>query len=183
MARRLVAAFGGRANITNLDACITRLRVGVADISKVDQPAFRAMGAAGVMVVGNGLQVVFGPSSENYKTDMDEFLKGGGDAAPSLATPASAPAAPAAPASAAPAVPALPAGAAEALRAALGGSANLRSVAVVSGTRLAIEIADPARMDGSALRAQGVRAILELKPGSYQLVVGSLASSYASALS
>lgn len=189
MARRLVAAFGGRANITNLDACITRLRVGVSDMTKVDQPAFRAMGAAGVMVVGNGLQVVFGPSSENYKTDMDEFLKGGGDAAPSragggTAAPAPAPAsspAPAAAVAAAPA-PALPAGAAEALRAALGGSANLRSVAVVSGTRLAIEIADPARMDDAALRAQGVRAILELKPGTYQLVVGALAEAYAAAL-
>ncbi|MBP0650433.1 PTS transporter subunit EIIB, partial [Mycobacterium tuberculosis] len=56
MAKRLVTAFGGRENITNLDACITRLRVGVADVAKVDQPAFKAMGAAGVMVVGQGLQ-------------------------------------------------------------------------------------------------------------------------------
>jgi glucose PTS system EIICB or EIICBA component len=56
LARRLVAAFGGKANITNLDACITRLRVGVVDMSKVDQAAFKSMGAAGVMVVGKGLQ-------------------------------------------------------------------------------------------------------------------------------
>ncbi|PCO16570.1 hypothetical protein CQA18_26930, partial [Enterobacter hormaechei] len=32
----MVAAFGGKENITNLDACITRLRVSVADVSKVD---------------------------------------------------------------------------------------------------------------------------------------------------
>ncbi|VFS51789.1 glucose PTS transporter subunit EIIB [Budvicia aquatica] len=37
MAADLVAAFGGKENITNLDACITRLRVGVADVSQVDQ--------------------------------------------------------------------------------------------------------------------------------------------------
>ena len=39
MAPALVAAFGGKENITNLDACITRLRVSVADVAKVDQPS------------------------------------------------------------------------------------------------------------------------------------------------
>ncbi len=39
MAPALVAAFGGKENITNLDACITRLRVSVADVAKVDQLA------------------------------------------------------------------------------------------------------------------------------------------------
>lgn len=38
-----MTAFGGAQNITNLDACITRLRVGVADIAKVDQPKFKEM--------------------------------------------------------------------------------------------------------------------------------------------
>ena len=61
MARELVAAFGGRDNIISLDACITRLRVQVADIANVDQARFKALGAAGTMVVGNDLQVVFGP--------------------------------------------------------------------------------------------------------------------------
>ncbi|HSC80750.1 MAG TPA: PTS glucose transporter subunit IIBC, partial [Chitinolyticbacter sp.] len=58
--RELVAAFGGADNIQSLDACITRLRIAVADIDKVDQARLKAMGAAGVMVVGNGVQAVFG---------------------------------------------------------------------------------------------------------------------------
>ncbi|WP_148713826.1 PTS glucose transporter subunit IIBC [Chitinolyticbacter meiyuanensis] len=72
--RELVSAFGGGDNIQSLDACITRLRIAVADIGKVDQAKLKAMGAAGVMVVGNGVQAVFGTHSENMKTDMAKFL-------------------------------------------------------------------------------------------------------------
>lgn len=41
MAPALIAAFGGKENITNLDACITRLRVSVADVAKVDQAGLK----------------------------------------------------------------------------------------------------------------------------------------------
>ncbi|MGQ9371008.1 glucose PTS transporter subunit EIIB, partial [Azospirillum sp. A39] len=74
-ARDLVLAFGGRANIASLDACITRLRVAVNDPAKVDHARLKAMGAAGVMVVGGGIQAIFGPLSENLKTEMSEYLK------------------------------------------------------------------------------------------------------------
>jgi len=181
LARRLVAAFGGKANITNLDACITRLRVGVVDMSLVDQPAFKAMGAAGVMVVGKGLQVVFGPASEGYKTDMDDFIRAGGDAAPSISTAAPATAATPVPAPAA-SVAALPPDVVAALRAALGGATNLRSVSQVAGTRVAVQLADPGKKDDAALRKQGVRAVMEVKPGVFQLVVGPTAASFVAAL-
>ena len=74
-ARDLVIAFGGRRNITSLDACITRLRVAVADPARVDQPRLKALGASGVVMVGNGIQAIFGPLSENMKGDMEEYLK------------------------------------------------------------------------------------------------------------
>ncbi|MFP1483335.1 PTS transporter subunit EIIB [Escherichia coli] len=47
MAPALVAAFGGKENITNLDACITRLRVSVADASEVDQARPEETGRSG----------------------------------------------------------------------------------------------------------------------------------------
>ncbi|MBE2899139.1 PTS glucose transporter subunit IIBC [Pasteurellaceae bacterium 20609_3] len=75
MAANLVAAFGGKENIKSLDACITRLRVGVHDIAKVDQARLKALGAAGVVVVGSGIQAIFGTRSENLKTDMDHWIK------------------------------------------------------------------------------------------------------------
>lgn len=53
MAGELVHAFGGKDNITNLDACITRLRVTVKDVAKVDQAKLKSLGAAGVVVAGS----------------------------------------------------------------------------------------------------------------------------------
>ncbi len=74
MAAELVAAFGGKANITGLDACITRLRVSVADTDVVDQDKLKALGAAGVVVVSGGVQAIFGTKSDNLKTEMDEWI-------------------------------------------------------------------------------------------------------------
>lgn len=75
MVGELVAAFGGKANITGLDACITRLRVAVADTELVDQDKLKQLGAAGVVVVSGGVQAIFGTKSDNLKTDMDEWIR------------------------------------------------------------------------------------------------------------
>lgn len=75
MAPALVAAFGGKDNITNLDACITRLRVSVRDVAKVDKAGLTKLGAAGVLMAGSGVQAIFGTRSDNLKTDMDDYLK------------------------------------------------------------------------------------------------------------
>ena len=71
---QLIAAFGGRDNLVNVDACITRLRMEVADKSKVDQARLKALGAAGVIEVGNSVQAVFGTQSEALKNDIREAL-------------------------------------------------------------------------------------------------------------
>ncbi|XZG70495.1 PTS glucose transporter subunit IIBC [Chitinibacteraceae bacterium HSL-7] len=73
-AQELVRAFGGADNILSLDACITRLRVQVAEVERVDQALLRTLGAAGVLVVGNSVQAIFGTSSDNLRTDMARFL-------------------------------------------------------------------------------------------------------------
>ena len=78
-AKKLVRAFGGRDNIKNLDACITRLRLILADPSKASDEKLKELGAAGVMRVGDGVQAIFGTASENLKTDMEEFLRSGED--------------------------------------------------------------------------------------------------------
>ncbi|BCK03602.1 PTS glucose transporter subunit IIBC [Vibrio cholerae] len=78
LAGDLVAAFGGKANITNLDACITRLRVSVADTALVDQDKLKKLGAAGVVMVSGGVQAIFGTKSDNLKTEMDEWIRNNG---------------------------------------------------------------------------------------------------------
>lgn len=80
-AAALVAAFGGAANIKNLDACITRLRLILFDPSKASDEKLKALGASGVMRIGDGVQAVFGTQSENLKTDMENYLKSGCEAA------------------------------------------------------------------------------------------------------
>ena len=74
LAGELVAAFGGKENITNLDACITRLRVSVASVEAVNQDRLKQLGAAGVVVAGSGVQAIFGTKSDNLKTDMNEWI-------------------------------------------------------------------------------------------------------------
>ncbi|MEI6897092.1 MAG: PTS glucose transporter subunit IIBC [Psychromonas sp.] len=74
MSAALVAAFGGKANIDSLDACITRLRISVKDIEKVNQAELKKIGAAGVMISGHGVQAIFGTKSDNLKTDMVAYM-------------------------------------------------------------------------------------------------------------
>ncbi len=71
----IVQALGGASNIKNLDACITRLRVQLNDPSKTNEVTFKKLGAAGVLRAGSGVQVIFGPKSENIKTQIEEYLK------------------------------------------------------------------------------------------------------------
>ena len=73
-AEQLIAAFGGRENLVNVDACITRLRMEVADASKVDHDRLKALGAAGVIEVGSGVQAVFGTQAEALKNEILEVL-------------------------------------------------------------------------------------------------------------
>ena len=73
-AERVIAAFGGRDNLVNVDACITRLRVDVADKDKVDQARLKSLGAAGVIEVGNSVQAVFGTDAEALKNDINDIL-------------------------------------------------------------------------------------------------------------
>jgi PTS system N-acetylglucosamine-specific IIC component len=74
MAEKLIDAFGGRENLVNVDACITRLRMEVADKTKVDQAKLKALGAAGVVEVGNNVQAIFGPRAESLKDDIKKAL-------------------------------------------------------------------------------------------------------------
>jgi PTS system glucose-specific IIC component len=165
--RDLVVAFGGRGNIASLDACITRLRVAVNDPSKVDQAKLKSMGAAGVMVVGSGIQAIFGPLSENMKTGMQEYLRSTGAEA-DLEAPAAAPSVAAA---------RTPPSArnmerAESIRQALGGRTNIKTLEAIATTRWRVELQDAQRLDTAALKRAGVNAVMPVGAGILHLIVG-----------
>jgi len=75
-AEQLIAAFGGRDNLVNVDACITRLRMEVADKGQVDKARLKALGAAGVIEVGNNVQAIFGTQAELLKGDILDAMAG-----------------------------------------------------------------------------------------------------------
>lgn len=183
----LVLAFGGRSNITSLDACITRLRVAVKEPAKVDQAKLKAMGAAGVMAVGNGFQAIFGPLSENLKGEMEDYLKvagpeadGGAVSAPAATVAVQAVAAPVSASKTG--VEAWVAESAAPLLAALGGRINLRGVEAVALTRLRVELADQARFNEAAAKLAGVAGVMQAAPGILHLIVGEKADQFAVAL-
>lgn len=76
LAYEVLKAMGGKENINHLDACITRLRVTVNDIKYVDKAQLKKLGAAGVLEVGNNIQAIFGPKSDNIKTRMKDIIDG-----------------------------------------------------------------------------------------------------------
>jgi PTS system glucose-specific IIC component len=179
----LVRAFGGAANITSLDACITRLRVAVKAPEKVDKAALKNLGAVGVMAIGNGFQAIFGPLSENLKGDMEVYLKSG-------AAPADAPVAALAATMSADvattrtgvAIEAWVLEAAGPMLASLGGRDNLRTLEAVAITRLRVELVDASRFDAAAAAIAGVVAVMDVRPGVHHLIVGDKAGQFATAM-
>ena len=71
----IVAGLGGKKNISDVDCCITRLRITVFDASKVVDATLKASGASGVIKKGNGIQVVYGPKVAVIKSKLEEYLK------------------------------------------------------------------------------------------------------------
>nr|WP_290368717.1 glucose-specific PTS transporter subunit IIBC [Vibrio stylophorae] len=74
LAGDIVIALGHKANIKSVDACITRLRVSVKDMAKVDIDKIKALGAMDVVVIGDNLQAIFGTQSDNIKTEINQVL-------------------------------------------------------------------------------------------------------------
>jgi len=190
MAGRLVAAFGGAGNIKNLDACITRLRVDLHDVSRASADALKALGASGVVQVGDGMQAIFGTRSENLKTDMEEYIlahpraaagRGGAAAIPAHAAPAGVTPARGAAANRVTITPGHRTRAA-ALTAALGGAGNIRACEAVAITRVRVELLDMARADDAALARAGARGVMRLDGGVVHVIVGEDAAGIAAAM-
>jgi PTS system glucose-specific IIC component len=179
ISRELVLAFGGRSNIKNLDACITRLRVEVNDMGLANSARLKALGAAGVVTVGNSLQAIFGTQAENMKTAMEEYLKTAGPEADLAARPpvsASSAATVATPVQLAD--PDLSKTGAQ-LIAALGGAANIEEIESCAETRLRLKVHDESAVDETALRDAGACGLMRVASRTMHLLVGLHAERYA----
>jgi PTS system glucose-specific IIC component len=135
----------------------------------------KELGAAGVVMVGSGVQAIFGPLSENLKTDLEEYLEQAGPEADEGVTTA-------APALSIPGFAQPVADPAAAVKAqtwlqALGGKGNVKALETCAGTRLRLELSAPP--DERALQSEGVLAIVQVTPGVWHLIVGPNAPQYA----
>ena len=74
----IINLLGGRANIVDVDACMTRLRVTVKDADKVgDAEQWKAEGAMGLVMKGQGVQAIYGPKADVLKSDIQDILDSG----------------------------------------------------------------------------------------------------------
>jgi len=193
LARDLVLAFGGRRNIQGLDACITRLRVQLADMKLARPDRLKALGATNVVIVGNNMQAIFGTRSENLKTDMEVYLRTAGADA-DLAEPArresgvqpspdhGGQASAVAGKSTDQFRMAVDSRTAAGLIEALGGSKNIVSIEPRAVTRLRVKVRDEALVNNAALAAAGAHAVMRLGNGVLHVIVGPAADEFATAV-
>jgi PTS system N-acetylglucosamine-specific IIC component len=149
----IVAALGGGMNIRTVDACTTRLRLKLADIAAIDEPALRGLGARGVVRLRDGgLQVVLGPIADQVAGEVRAALAVG--AAP---LPASLPES-------------------GAIMRALG-DGNVRSL-LARSSRILVEVSNRELVDVEALRRAGVSAVAlpAREAGLFHLIVGASAA-------
>lgn len=71
----ITKGLGGKANISDVDCCATRLRCTVFDAKLVKEATLKATGASGVVYKGNGVQIIYGPHVTVIKSNLEEYLE------------------------------------------------------------------------------------------------------------
>jgi PTS system N-acetylglucosamine-specific IIC component len=146
-ATAFIAALGGASNLTEVEACTTRLRITLVNGAAVDETALRRLGSRGIVRPSpNGLQVVLGPEADQVAGEMRAALRAGTSAAASgVYDP-------------------------KRLLALLGGRENVLTLSSAPG-RLLLRLARPDLVDDRGLAALGVRGVARPGSGSVQLLV------------
>ncbi|AFS71805.1 PTS transporter subunit IIBC [Exiguobacterium antarcticum] len=74
-AARIIGLLGGQANIEEVDACMTRLRVTVKDPNLVaPESDWKSNGALGLILKNNGVQAIYGPKADVLKSDIQDRI-------------------------------------------------------------------------------------------------------------
>ena len=64
---KLVDYLGGKDNIIETESNLSRFKVKLKDITKVDKDAIVKMGAKGIVEIGDELKIILGPESKQLK--------------------------------------------------------------------------------------------------------------------
>jgi N-acetylglucosamine PTS system EIICBA or EIICB component len=143
-----IAALGGAHNLTEVEACTTRLRLGVVDGGAVNEAALKRLGARGVVrPSATSLQVVLGPIADQVAGEIRSALRAG---TPTTRVSGGHDV--------------------QRLLKSLGGRENVLEVATVPG-RLLLKLARPDIIDERALEALGVRGVARSSAGALHVLV------------
>lgn len=156
LAENLILAFGGRDNIKTLDSCITRLRIEVNDVKLTSESQLKALGAAGVVVIGNGVQAIFGTQSGNLKTQMEEAMVSTPKAATKEASNEEAVDI-------------------KQLIVALGSHQNIKSAKQCALTRVRVELNDEEKLNSQLLSANASSRLVKIDSKVYHYIAGGQA--------
>jgi len=158
-----ITALGGAANLRTVDACTTRLRLGVNDQSKVDVEALKRLGAQGIVrPSASALQVILGPIADQIAGEIRGGLQSAAIQAPARETAVEV-------APGAIDVPTPVIG--DRLLHALGGRSNVRAVELAS-SRLRVQVTRGSSIDEAAIRALGLRGVARPAEDWVHLLVG-----------
>lgn len=147
-----VRALGGRSNIRSVDACMTRLRLTVADPAAIDEARLKALGSRGIVRPGgNALQVVLGPVADQVAGEIRSSLRSAaGDASDDWLK-------------------------------ALGGRDNVESLELRS-SRLIVGLRDAGLLDEAGLKRLGARAVTRSDRGLVHLLLDQATAAQVAAL-
>jgi len=178
-AQRYIAALGGAANLSIVDACTTRLRLSVVDPSKVSESDLKTIGARGVLKRGaTSVQVIIGPEADIIADEIRTVIAQGGGVEVKPAVVSAAAATAAAPVAGSHSGPLDP----DPARwlAVFGGATNIVSLDAIASTRLRIVVSDPTAVDRQRL---AVLDVAWISADTFHIVVGEAAGRYAQVLS
>jgi PTS system N-acetylglucosamine-specific IIC component len=164
-AQQFVSALGGAANLAEVNACTTRLRLVLVDTQRIDEAQLKQLGARGLLrTPPQGLQVVLGPIADQVAGEIRDAIRAGGQQPKTVASNTEGP-------RESRAAPLIGMGAAAAdLLAALGGATNVSSP-IASAGRLLIEISSRDRLDADALGKLGVRGMAATGANRLQIIL------------
>lgn len=72
---KLIKYLGGKDNIINAECNMSRFKVILKDMSKVDKPAIQKLGAKGIVEIDNQLKIIFGKDAKQLKECIKDIIK------------------------------------------------------------------------------------------------------------
>jgi len=160
-AKQYLKAIGGHGNVENIDACITRLRLTLKDVSVVEDKVLTHLGASGVIRLGsNNIQIIVGPEAEIIAGEMkniDESVDLSSIQLPTLNSSKSEKSS--------------KSELANKYANLLGGLGNLTGIDACI-TRLRLTLKDTSLIDEAGIKALGAAAVVRIGAVNIQVVIG-----------